>query len=55
MGAILARVGAKYLMFLGAVAIFDTAKEGYNLSRKAVEWHKNRKALKASMECRAGE
>ena len=51
MGALLAKIGARYLVFLGAIAVIDTAKEGYNLSKRAYEWHKNRKAAKAEPEC----
>lgn len=48
MAMILAKIGARYLMFLGAVAILDTAKEGYGLSKRVIEWHKNRKAAKVA-------
>jgi len=46
MGAILAKMGARYLMVLGAFAIIDTATSGYQFSKRTIEWYKNRKAQK---------
>jgi len=48
---VLVAIGARYLAFLGIVAIIDTAKEGYKLSKQAYVWNQNRKAAQAEPEC----